>query len=82
MQIQSSVQHATILVNSYPRPIDCNKLLEFLAQKHSEPSTHILMNPSGVDDLQLAANWDTCHTYMSSLCSENVHVHCPMLHPG
>ena len=80
LQIHSSIQHATLMVHSYPKPVDCNKLLEVLAQKHSEPSINLLLNRSEVDDLQHAANWETVRSYIESSNPENVHVHCPLIH--
>lgn len=79
LQIHSSIQHATLMVNSFPRPADPNTLLELLAQQHEEPSIEILMSPSFKDDLQHSANWETVKDYISSLTPENVHGHCPFL---
>ena len=80
LQILSSIQHATLMVNSYPRPADPNTLLELLAQQHEEPSIEVLMSASFKDDLQHSANWNTIQDYMSSLTAENAHGHCPLLH--
>ena len=79
LQIYSSVQHATMMVHSYPRPVDPNKLLDYIASKHNEPSIEVLLSPSGVDDLQHSANWETVKKYISTLSPSNVHEHCPFL---
>ena len=73
------MQHATLMVNSYPRPVDPNTLLEILAQQYDEPSIEVLMSADFKDDLQHAANWDTIEDYMSSLTAEKAHEHCPLL---
>ena len=67
------------MVNSFPRPVDPNTLLELLAQQHEEPSIEVLMSASFKDDLQHSANWDTIKDYMSSLTAANAHGHCPLL---
>ena len=79
LQIHSSIQHATLMVNSFPRPADPNTLLELLAQQYEEPSIEVLMSPSFKDDLQHSANWETVKDYISSLTADNVHGHCPFL---
>lgn len=79
LQIQTSVQHALLMVNSYPRPADPNTLLEVVAQQHGEPPIDVLMSAQSKDDLQHSANWETVKDYMSSLQPENAHGHCPFL---
>ena len=73
------MQHATLMVNSYPRPADPNMLLELLAQQHGEPSIDVLLSASFKDDLQHSANWETVKDYMSSMNADNAHGHCPFL---
>ena len=79
MQIHTSIQHATVMVNSFPKPVDPNKVLELVAQRRNEPSVDVLMSNSRVDDLQHAANWETVKEYFETLNPSNVHVHCPFL---
>ncbi|KAL0048944.1 hypothetical protein WJX82_002927 [Trebouxia sp. C0006] len=77
--IQSSLQHAKMLVHPFPRAADMNQLLDALAQQHKEPSIVSLLEPSGVDDLQLAANWAAVIQCVQSLDENNVHGHTPLI---
>ncbi|DBA68459.1 hypothetical protein WJX79_009497 [Trebouxia sp. C0005] len=77
--IQSSLQHAKMLVHPFPRAADMNQLLDALAQQHKEPSIVSLLEPSGVDDLQHAANWAAVIQCVQSLDENNVHGHTPLL---
>ncbi len=79
LQIQSSLQHAKMLVHPFPRAADMNQLLDALAQQHKEPSIVSLLEPSGVDDLQLAANWAAVIQCVQSLDENNVHGHTPLI---
>lgn len=79
LQIQTSRQHALLMVNSYPKPVDPNMLLEVVAEQRDEPPIDILMSAKLKDDLQHSANWETVKDYMSSLRPNNVHGHCPFL---
>ena len=73
------MQHAMLMVNSYPRPADPNTLLEVVAQQRNEPAIDVLMSAQFKDDLQHSANWETVKDYMSSLRPDNVHGHLPFL---
>ncbi len=73
------MQHAISMVQPYPRSVDTNKLLETLAQQHREPSIQSLMEPSGLDDLQHAANWEAVVQCVESLDAVNVHIHVRVL---
>lgn len=75
VQIQSSIQHAVSIVQQYPRVPDTKQMLELLAQVHSEPSRESLMQPSGLDDVQHAANWHTVVQYVNSTDASVVHEH-------
>lgn len=77
--IQSSLQHAKMLVHPFPRAADMIQLLDALAQQHKEPSIVSLSEPSDVDDLQHAANWAAVIQYVQSLDEENVHGHTPLI---
>ena len=79
LQIHTTIQQSTLAVTLFPVPVDGNKLLEALAQKRSEPSTHDLMGSSRVDDLQHSANWETVRTYISELGPNCLHVHSQFL---
>ena len=79
LQIQSSLQHAKMLVHPFPRAADMNQLLDALAQQHKEPSIVSLLEPSGVDDLQLAANWAAVIQCVQSLDKSNVHGHTTLI---
>ncbi|KAL3162039.1 hypothetical protein ABBQ38_009108 [Trebouxia sp. C0009 RCD-2024] len=77
--IETSRQHALLMVNSYPKPVDPNTLLEVVAQHRDEPPIDILMSANLKDDLQHSANWELVKDYMLSLRPDNVHGHCPFL---
>lgn len=77
--IQSSLQHAKMLVHPFPRAADMNQLLDALAQQHKEPSIVSLSEPSDVDDLQHAANWAAVIQCVQSLDEKNVHGHTPLI---
>ena len=79
VQIQSSLQHAKMLVHPFPRAADMNQLLDALAQQHKEPSIVSLSEPSDVDDLQHAANWAAVIQCVQSLDEKNVHGHTPLI---
>lgn len=79
LQIQTSVQHAVMMVNPYPRCADSNELLELLALRQNEKSVEALMNSADMDDLQHIANWETVIQYAASLDASNVHEHVPFL---
>lgn len=79
LQIETSRQHALLMVNSYPKPVDPNTLLEVVAQHRDEPPIDILMSANLKDDLQHSANWELVKDYMLSLRPDNVHGHCPFL---
>ena len=77
VQITSSVQQAMAMVHQYPRAPDTKALLEVLARLHKEPSVESLAQPSDLDDLQLAANWQAVVVYVESLDSNGVHGYAP-----
>lgn len=77
LQIQTSIQHAVMLVYPYPRCPDSNELLELLALRHNEESIEALMRSADMDDLQHIANWETVIQYAASLDASNVHNHVP-----
>jgi len=77
MQIQTSLQHAVAMVHQYPRAPDTKALLEVLAKLHKEPSVESLAQPSDVDDLQLAANWEAVVVYVEGLDANGVHGYAP-----
>lgn len=79
LQIQTSVQHAVMMVHPYPRCADSNELLELLALQHNEKSIEALMNSADVDDLQHIADWETVIPYAASLDASNIHEHNPFL---
>ena len=79
LQIQTSIQHAVMLVYPYPRCPDSNELLELLALRHNEESIEALMSSADMDDLQHIANWETVIQYAASLDASNVHDHVPFL---
>ena len=79
LQIQTSVQHAVMMVNPYPRCADSNELLELLALRYNEKSIEALINSADMDDLQHIANWETVIQYAASLDASNVHEHVPFL---
>lgn len=79
LQIQTSIQHAVMMVNPYPRCADSNELLELLALQHNEKSIEALMNSADMDDLQHIANWKTVKQYAASLDASNIHEHVPFL---
>ena len=82
MQIQSSTQYAASVVRQYPRTFDINLQLESLARQHSEPSPSELMRPSGLDDLQHAADWEIVVQYLVSMDPDGLHDHRALLqHP-
>lgn len=56
-----------------------NQLLGALAQQQKEPSIVSLLEPSGVDDLQLAADWAAVFQCVQSLDKSNVHGHTPLV---
>ena len=79
LQIQTSIQHAVMMVNPYPRSADSNELLELLALRHNEKSIETLMSSTDMDDLQHIANWETVIQYAARLNASNVHEHVPFL---
>ena len=79
LQMHSSVQHATVMVHSYPNPVDVSKLLEVLAQKHKEPSVSVLLEPSGVDDLQHAARLERLRQYIAASNPDSPQAYCSFL---
>ena len=79
LQVQSSLQHAKMLVHPFPRAAEINLLLDALAQQHKEPSIVSLLEPSAVDDLHLTANWAAVVQCVQSLDESNVHGHTPFI---
>ena len=68
-----------MLVHSYPRPVDPNKLLEMVAVKYNESPLEDLLSLSRADDLRHSANWESVKNYISRLSPSNVHEHCPFV---
>ncbi len=68
-----------MLVHLFPRAADMKQLLDALAQQHKEPSIVSLLEPSGVDDLQLAADCAAVIQCVQSLDESNVHGHIPLV---
>ena len=68
-----------MLVHSYGRPVDPNKLLESIATKYNESATEVLLSPLGADDLQHSANWEAVKSHISTLSPSNVHEHCSIV---
>ena len=79
LQIQTCKQHATLLVHSYPAIPEKGRLLETLAAQRGEPSKEELMQPSGMDSLQHAANWQQVVDYLQYINMENLNQHVPLL---
>ncbi len=77
VQITSSVQQAKAMVHQYPRAPNTKLLLEVLAKLHKEPSVESLAQPSDLDDLQLAANWEAVVAYVEGLNADGVHGYAP-----
>ncbi|DBA92184.1 TPA: hypothetical protein ACH3X1_015897 [Trebouxia sp. C0004] len=75
--ITSSVQQAKAMVHQYPRVPNTKALLEVLAKLHKEPPAEILVQNPDLDDLQLAANWETVVVYVQSLDANGVHGYAP-----
>ncbi len=65
------------MVHQYPRAPDTKMLLEVLAKLHKEPSVESLAQPSDLDDLQLAANWEAVVAYVEGLDANGVHGYAP-----
>ena len=72
VQIQTRIQYAVAMVDQYPRAANSKILLEVIAQQHNEPSRDSLMEPSGQDDFQHAANWDAVIQYVDSFDANGV----------
>lgn len=70
--IQTRIQYAVAMVDQYPRAANSKILLEVIAQQHNEPSRDSLMEPSGQDDFQHAANWDAVIQYVDSFDANGV----------
>lgn len=79
MQLQSSVQQAVAVVRQYPFAVDINQLLEGLAHEAKEPEPVKLMQPSGLDYLQHAANWEVVLQYVENIDASGLHHHVPFV---
>ncbi len=79
MQITSSLQQAVAMVHQYPKAAGYKVLLDVLAQLHNEPTKEQIAEGSGLDDLQLAANWQTVVQYVESLGAKNAHGYCRLI---
>lgn len=79
MQVQSSLQQAVSVLRQYPYVMDINLLLEGLAKGAGEPEPAMLMQPSGVDDLQLVANWEPVVQYVEKINADGMHHHLSFL---
>ena len=82
VQITSSVQQAKGMVHQYPRAPNTKALLEVLAKLQQEPSVESLAQPSDLDDLQLAANWEAVVEYVEGLEASGVHGYAPFCKVG
>lgn len=79
MQIQTTSQHAIGIVHSYPWIPEKGRILEVMAAQMGEPSSEVLMQPNGLDDLQHAANWQEIEDYLVTVNMTNLQFHVPLV---
>jgi len=79
VQITSSLQQAVAMVHQYPRAAGYKALLDVLAQLHNEPTREQLAEGPGLDDLQLAANWQAVVQYVEHLGAKDAREYCRLI---
>lgn len=79
LQIQTSKQHATAIVHSYPAISEKGRLLEVIALQRGEPPKEVLMQSAGMDSLQHAANWQQVVDYLQYVRVDNLNQHVPLV---
>ena len=79
MQILTSQQLAIQVVHAYPWLLEKPRLLDVLAASRGELTAQALKDSAGLDDIQLAANWQEVEQYLNCFTAQDLQRHVPLL---
>jgi len=79
VQILTSKQLAVQVVHAYPWLLDKPRFLDVLAASRGELTAQALKESAGLDDLQLAANWQEIEQYLTCFTAQDLQRHVPLL---
>ncbi len=79
VQILTSKQLAVQVVHAYPWLLDKPRFLDVLAASRGELTAQALKESAGLDDLQLAANWQEIEQYPTCFTAQDLQRRVPLL---
>ena len=79
VQILTSKQLAVQVVHAYPWLLDKPRFLDVLAASRGELTAQALNESAGLDDLQLAANWQEIEQYPTCFTAQDLQRRVPLL---